>query len=169
MEKNLLADFEQSNKKCLEAKAEPFTIKNTKEKKNFVKQNMPEKITKNKNKNSTNNTKMYTTNNRDNSNKIVKQNPYFQRSVSMSPEQRYNNNNNTVSKAWSNRQPSVFRKNNSDQINQKRSNYVQKTSNYNTNSNFNTSNQNRSFAQNGHINNNINGNFRQAVRNPVRP
>jgi len=170
-EKNLLADFEQSNKKCLEAKAEPFKMKNNKDKKAFVKPNMPEKV--NKNKTPPNNNKLNTTNNRNNQNKNERQNQKFQRSVSVSPEQRYNNNNNTGTKAWANRQPSVFRKNNNDQINQKRSNYVQKASNYNSNSNFNnnsnTNNQNRSYAQNGQTNNNTNGNFRQAQKNPVRP
>jgi hypothetical protein len=111
-EKNLLADFEQSNKKCLEAKAEPFKMKNNKEKKAFVKPNMPEKV--NKNKTPPNNNKLNTTNNRNNQNKNERQNQKFQRSVSVSPEQRYNNNNNTGTKAWANRQPSVFRKNNND-------------------------------------------------------
>jgi hypothetical protein len=174
-EKNLLADFEQSNKKCLEAKAEPFKMKNNKDKKAFVKPNMPEKV--NKNKTPPNNNKLNTTNNRNNQNKNERQNQKFQRSVSVSPEQRYNNNNNnnnsTGTKVWTNRQPSIFRKNNNDQINQKRSNYVQKASNYNSNSNFNnnsnTNNQNRSYAHNGQTNNNTNGNFRQAQKNPARP
>ena len=175
-ERNLLADFEQSNKKCLEAKAEPFKIKNTKEKKFVNKQILQEKD--NKKKSPLFNNTINKTNKRDNQNKQTRQNTNYQRSVSISPEQRYNNYNNNNSnntkgaKAWQTRQPSVFSKNNSFQVNQKRSNYVQKASNYNVNPNFNSvaniGNQNRSYIQNGPTNNNANGNFRQAQRNSSR-
>ena len=89
-------------------------MKNNKDKKAFVKPNMPEKV--NKNKTPPNNNKLNTTNNRNNQNRNERQNQKFKRSVSVSPEQRYNNNNNnnTGTKAWANRQPSVFRKNNND-------------------------------------------------------